>query len=408
MFAKTDELKVLRDPVHGYIRVELQVIWDCINSAWFQRLRRIRQLGGANMVYHCAEHTRFSHSLGVYEVVRRMVSEVPDIVAALSERDKVVVMAAGLLHDLGHGPYSHTFELVTNTSHEEYTCRIIEEDTEITRILNSAAPGLAKEVADVIRHTSANPLLSQIVSSQLDADRMDYLLRDAYFTGTKYGEFDMERILRTLRIEDGRQLVVKQSGVYAVENYIMSRYHMYWQVYYHPTARSFECVMNALFRRIKELYGPANEAELIDVFRPLIKNRPLSLAEYFRLDESSCGYAFDVLAGHPDRIISDMAGRIRDRRLFVYADSTPESIEEVRKKLAACDLSEEYYLGHDSVRQNPYVPYTGQQDGSIWVRMKDGSVRELSNASNIVYSLTHGPTNDDNKIFFPRELAGLD
>ena len=405
MFEKTEEIKVLRDPVHGYVRVELKVIWDCINSAWFQRLRRIRQLGGANMVYHCAEHTRFSHSLGVYEIVRRMVTEVPDIVNTLSEYDKVVVMTAGLLHDIGHGPYSHAFETVTNIMHEDYSCRIIEEDTEITHILNSAHAGMAKDVADVIRHTSRNPLLSQIVSSQLDADRMDYLLRDAYFTGTKYGEFDMERILRTMRVESGSQLVVKQSGVYAVENYIMSRYHMYWQVYYHPTARSYEWALHSLFRRLKELYGEGNGEGLPEIFRPVVKPEEMSLEDYFRLDESSCGYAFDVLCSHEDPIVRDMAERIRDRRLFEYADSTPEKIAEIQKKLKEAGLPEEYYLGHDSVKQNPYVPYTGSQNGSIWVRMKDGTIRELSSASNIVYSLTHGPSNDDDKIFFPRELG---
>ena len=146
MFAKTSEVKVLRDPVHGYVHIDLQVIWDIVNSSWFQRLRRIRQLGGAYVVYHCAEHTRFSHSLGVYEIVRRMVTEVPDIVSALNEYDKVTIMLAGLLHDIGHGPYSHAFEAVTGTSHEEFTCRIIEENTEITKIIESSAKGLAKDV----------------------------------------------------------------------------------------------------------------------------------------------------------------------------------------------------------------------------------------------------------------------
>ena len=112
MFAKTSEVKVLRDPVHGYVHIDLQVIWDIVNSSWFQRLRRIRQLGGAYVVYHCAEHTRFSHSLGVYEIVRRMVTEVPDIVSALNEYDKVTIMLAGLLHDIGHGPYSHALKLL--------------------------------------------------------------------------------------------------------------------------------------------------------------------------------------------------------------------------------------------------------------------------------------------------------
>ena len=237
MFLKTEEEKVLRDPIHGYIHVDYQVIWDCINSRWFQRLRRIRQLGGACMVYHTADHTRFGHSLGVYEVVRRMVMEVPDIREALDERQKITVMLAGLLHDLGHGPFSHAFEAVTHSSHEDWTYRIIEEDAQLRGILEGCSKGLSHDVADVIRHRSKNALLPQLVSAQLDADRMDYLLRDAYFTGTAYGEFDLERVLRILRVSDGR-IVIKESGIYAIENYIMARYHMYWQVYYHPTARS--------------------------------------------------------------------------------------------------------------------------------------------------------------------------
>ena len=173
MFEKTDEVKVLRDPIHGYIHVDYQVVWQCINSAWFQRMRRIRQLGGAFMVYHTADHTRFGHSLGVYELVRRMVTEVPDISKALNEREKVTVMLAGLLHDIGHGPYSHAFERISGENHELYSCRVVEEGPEISGILEHAAAGLSKDVADVIRHQSSNPLLPQMVSAQLDADRMD-------------------------------------------------------------------------------------------------------------------------------------------------------------------------------------------------------------------------------------------
>ncbi len=400
MYQNTEEVKVLRDPIHGYIHVSLQVIWDVINSSWFQRLRRIRQLGGANMVYHCAEHTRFAHSLGVYEIVRRMITEVPDIAASLSEDEKVVVMLAGLLHDIGHGPYSHAFEQVTSTSHEAYTCRIIEEDTEITRILEKARKNLSRDVADVIRHKSRNPLLSQMISSQLDADRMDYLLRDAYFTGTTYGEFDLERIFRTLRIHDGSKLVIKESGVYAVENYIMSRYHMYWQVYYHPTARSYEYLLHALFNRLKDLEDPDDPA-LIDLFRPIAAGEEITLEEYFALDEYSCGYGFESLSRHHDEILRDLAVRIRDRKLFDYADSTPEDNRRLRRQLKEAGYDLKYYWGRDLVSQKPYVPYTGSADGAIWVRMRDGSTRELSNASNIVYSLIHGPVNDDNKVFFP-------
>ena len=407
MYQKTEEMKVLRDPVHGYIHVELQVVWDCINSSWFQRLRRIRQLGGANMVYHSAEHTRFAHSLGVYEIVRRMVTEIPDIMASLNEDEKVTVMLAGLLHDIGHGPYSHSFESVTSTSHETYTCRIIEENTEITQILERTRKGLSRDVADVIRHKSSNPLLSQMISSQLDADRMDYLLRDAYFTGTTYGEFDMERIFRTLRIHNGSQLVIKESGVYAVENYIMSRYHMYWQIYYHPTARSYEYLLHALFRRLRDLRD-TEDPSLIPLFRPIALSEKITLDEYFALDEYSCGYAFESLTHHKDEIVRDLAVRIRDRKLFAYADSTPVTNRKLRRLLkdAGCDLN--YYWGKDIVSQKPYVPYTGNTEGAIWVQMRDGSTKELSNASNIVYSLIHGPVQDDNKVYFPGELIKAD
>lgn len=400
MFERLDEVKVLRDPVHAYIHVEYKVVWDVLNSAWFQRLRRIRQLGGAVVVYHCAEHTRFEHSLGVYEIVRRMVTEVPDLEKELDEKEKVTVELAALLHDIGHGPYSHAFEGVTKTSHEVYTCRIIEENTEITKILEDACPGLAKDVADIIRHDCANPILAQLISSQLDADRFDYLIRDAYFTGTKYGEFDMERILRTLRVEDGR-LVVKESGVYAVENYIMARYHMYWQVYYHPVARSYECLLHMIFKRLIDLGAKNVDPCVISLFIPIIKGQEIPLDTYFQLDEYSCGYGFAQLVHHKDPVLRDLAIRIRDRDLFEYADSTPSFNRRMRAQLKKAGYDLNYYWGRDEVEQNPYKPYSGEFSGSVWVRMKDGTTQELSNASNVVYSLIHGPKNDDNKVFFP-------
>ena len=213
MLRKTDEVKVMRDPIHGYIHVEYQILWDCINAREFQRLRRIHQLGGDFQVYHTAEHTRFSHSLGVYEIVRRMVEEVDGLKNDLNEHEKVTVMLAGLLHDVGHGPFSHAFEAISGFSHEVYTKRILLEDSEIHRILCRADEQLPYAVASIISYEHPNELLNQIVSGQLDADRMDYLLRDAYATGTSYGEFDLERILRTIRIRD-HQILVKESGIH--------------------------------------------------------------------------------------------------------------------------------------------------------------------------------------------------
>lgn len=404
MFTHTEEEKVLRDPIHGYIHVNLQVVWDVINSAWFQRLRRIRQLGGAYMVYHCAEHSRFEHSLGVYEIVRRMVTEVPDIERSLTEREKITVMLAGLLHDIGHGPYSHAFEGVSGTSHEEFTCRIIEDNTEITAILEKCAKGLSKDVADVIRHNSKNPLLVQLISSQLDADRFDYLLRDAYFTGTKYGEFDLERILRVMRVTENNQLVVKESGVYAVENYIMARYHMYWQVYYHPVARSYECILHMLFKRLKDLGKDSLPLDVKSVFGPVISDDTIQLSDYFNMDENTFGYGFQCLCQCEDPILRDLSQRLRDRHLFTYCDSDSKTNYRIRENLKRMNYDMRYYYGKDEVTQSPYVPYGSDHSGSIFVKMKDNSIMEMSNASNIVYSLIHGPAKDDNKVFFPEEI----
>ena len=154
---RTSETKVLRDPIHGYIHVDLQVIWDCINAREFQRLRRIHQLGGNFQVYHTAEHSRFAHSLGVYEIVRRMVYEVHALNEQLSEYDKMTVMLAGLLHDIGHGPFSHAFEAISSVKHEEFTVRIILEDTEINHILRAVDARLPQAVASIITYIQAHP-----------------------------------------------------------------------------------------------------------------------------------------------------------------------------------------------------------------------------------------------------------
>ena len=405
-FQKTDEVKVLRDPVHADDRVEYEVIWKLINSRWMQRMRRIRQLGGAFMVYHTADHTRFSHSLGVYEIARRMITEVPDIARALNEREKVTVLAAGLLHDVGHGPYSHAFEKVIGEDHESFTCRIIEEDTEITKILEEAAPGLSHEVADVIRHKSANPLLPQLISAQLDADRMDYLLRDSYFTGTTYGHFDLERILRTLRVENDF-VVVKESGVYAIENYVMARYHSYWQIYYHPGARSFECMLEKLFQRLRDLRAEGKLPPSIPEFDALLSGEPMSLEDYYVLDEYACSYAFEVLSRGEDPIAADLASRILDRRLFDYMEDSPENRKKVTDVLLQAGYDPEYYLTSDDVGQRVYIPYRVSAGNAIRVRLHGGEIKELSEASNIVQSLVKGKPLRDDRIYYPKEIRDL-
>ncbi|NLL75249.1 MAG: HD domain-containing protein, partial [Erysipelothrix sp.] len=306
-FVRTSEQKVMRDPVHGYIHVDYRVIWDLINAAEFQRLRRIHQLGGTFQVYHTAEHSRFSHSLGVYEITRIMIEQVDGLKDVLSEFEIVALLCAGLLHDIGHGPYSHAFEAVTAVHHEAFTSRIILEDSEVHRVMAEVHPDLPQFVNDIIAHECERPLLTQIISSQLDADRMDYLLRDSYFTGVSYGEFDLGRIIRTMKVVDDL-IVVKESGIHAVEDYIMARYQMYWQVYLHPTSRSFEVILLSLFQRMRECFEMGSYAlEQVAFFKPFLSEGEISLRAHYELDESACNYGFMKLTKSQDPILADLS-----------------------------------------------------------------------------------------------------
>lgn len=249
---KLSEEKVFKDPVHRYVHVRDRVVWDLIGTAEFQRLRRIKQLGTSYLTFHGAEHSRFNHSLGVYEIVRRIIDNFKDR-PNWDDQERLLCLCAALLHDLGHGPFSHSFEKVFKLDHEAFTQAILLGDTEVNEVLSRVEKGFPKKVADVINKTYKNKLVVSLISSQIDADRMDYLQRDAYFTGVSYGHFDMERILRVMRpMED--QVVVKESGMHAVEDYIMSRYQMYWQVYFHPVTRSAEVILSKILHRAKELY----------------------------------------------------------------------------------------------------------------------------------------------------------
>lgn len=330
------------------------------------------------MVYHTGDHSRFSHSLGVYEITRRMMEEVPDLAGALSQEQKVIGMLAALLHDIGHGPYSHLFESITGISHESMSARIIlEEGSEVHAILAAADPGLPEQVADVLAHEGENHLLSSMISSQLDADRMDYLLRDAYCTGVQYGCFDLERILRTLRVKDG-QLCIKQSGVRSVEDYIMARSQMYWQVYLHPDAFGFERLILSFFVR----YAKVRQEQPIAVFEFLW--RPMGLEDFFCTDEAAMQYGFSQAMHHPDPILSDLAGRIINRRLFAWIeDPSDQQIERVLAILEErqMDADAGFYLQKPVLNQ--VLPYAEEDSEPIMVLCLDGSLKKLSQVSEI-------------------------
>ena len=401
---RLDETKVLKDPVHSYIHIHYEVIWNCLDSKEFQRLRRIRQLGGDFQVYPTAEHSRFSHSLGVYEIVRRMVTEVKSLCVELTEYEKVCVMLAGLLHDVGHGPFSHAFEHVTNHSHEEYTAKIILGNTELNAILRAVSEKLPQDIVSIIQHTHKNDILNQIVSGQLDADRMDYLLRDSYFTATSYGQFDLERILRTMRVRktaEGRKvIVVKYTGIHSVEDYIMARYQMYWQVYYHPVARSYEAVFIQLFNRLKDIFkGDKDYFEDMKVLIPFLEKSEVSVDEYFKLDENSLLYCCVLIQDKGDKIAVDLAKRLQNRNLFEYVDYNEENLTQIKNMLKKSGLDERYYLRIENIEASVYSPYKGRK---ILIEKLNGDIVALEKASTIVESITKGQTKKEGTIFFPK------
>ncbi|SEO22508.1 hypothetical protein SAMN04488134_10556 [Amphibacillus marinus] len=402
------EEKVFKDPVHRYIHVRDQVIWDLIGTREFQRLRRIKQLGTTFLTFHGAEHSRFSHSLGVYEIVRRILTNFqgrehwnPD--------QRLLCLAAALLHDLGHGPFSHSFEKVFKLDHEDYTKAIILGGTEINAVLRRVEQGFPEKVAEVINKTYEDKLVVSLISSQIDADRMDYLLRDAYFTGVSYGHFDMERILRVMRpLED--QMVVKQSGMHAVEDYIMSRYQMYWQVYFHPVSRSAEVILTKILHRVKELHEAGY----------LFKHEPkhflsffagkVSLVDYINLDENIVMYYFQAWINEEDEILADLCDRFTNRRLFQYVEFSPdrqikESIE-LYQLFEQIGLNPEYYLVDDSSSDLPYDFYRPGEEGErlpIHLLTPKGDLLELSRASDIVESIS-GKKRTDHKLYYPADL----
>src|SRR5699024_9590854 len=237
--------------------------------------------------------------------------------------ERLLCLCAALLHDLGHGPFSHSFEKVFKLDHEQITQQIILEDTEVNRILERVEKGFSQKVANVIAKTYENKLVVSLISSQTDADRMDYLQRHAYYTGVSYGHFDMERILRVMRPASD-QVVIKSTGMHAVEDYIMCRYQMYWQVYFHPVTRSAEVILTKILHRAKYLYETNYTFKLEPThFISLFKGEMI-LEHFLKLDEMVVYYYFQMWQKEEDSILRDLCERFINRRLFKYIEYDPD------------------------------------------------------------------------------------
>lgn len=408
MYAPITEEKVFKDPIHNYIHVQDDVIWQLINTPEFQRLRRIRQLGTSFLTFHGAEHSRFSHSLGVYEITRRIISQFERKgYSDWPAEERQVALCAALLHDLGHGPFSHSIEEAFRMNHEDWTCRILLGDTCVNKVLQQLGADFPEKVASVINKTYDKPIVMNLVTSPLDADRMDYLLRDAYYTGVNYGTIDIDRILRMLRPYRDR-IVVKESGMHAIEDYLMSRYQMYWQVYFHPVTRSSEIILRQIFRRAKELYNQGYAFQfMVEPLSALFANR-ISVQQYLRLDEALIQTAFLQWTAEEDTLLSELCGRFMHRKLYKYVEIDNmdlDTIDGIRQAFQEAGLHPEYDLEIDFPTDLPYdkvhsdLPLYDQQ---ILLLDRHDTLREISEVSEIVRSIS-GIHKGKYHLYYPEE-----
>ncbi|MGT2895879.1 HD domain-containing protein [Streptococcus entericus] len=403
--------KIFRDSVHNDIVITERVIYELINTKEFQRLRRIKQLGTTGYTFHGGEHSRFSHCLGVYDITRRIVQRFNTTYPHIwKSEDSLLAMTAALLHDIGHGAYSHTFERLFDTDHEQVTRQIITSpETDIHQVLCKVSLDFPEKVASVIGHTYPNKQVEELISSQIDADRMDYLLRDSYFTGVSYGQFDLTRILSIIQpLKNG--IAFAHSGLHAVEDYLIRRYQMYMQVYFHPASRAMEVLLQNLFKRAKVLYP-----EHKDYFRMTSPNlipffeRRYDLNDYLRLDDGVMNAYFQLWMTSSDKILADLASRFINRKVFksvTFDEEHKDRLDDLRECLTAVGFDADYYsavhynfdLPYDIYRPTAKKPRT-----EISIIEKNGAIAELSTLSPLVSSLT-GSTHGDRRFYFPKEM----
>ncbi len=406
--------KVLRDPVYGYVYIHDPLIWDVVNTPEVQRLRRIRQLGPAYLTYPGGEHSRFSHALGTYEVVRRLLQAFERERQGISPERARLAMVAGLLHDVGHGPFSHALEPLWGPSHEEWGARVlVDPATTLHQVLAAYEPSLPGQVADVILKRHPDRLVTSLVSGQLDADRLDYLRRDALYCGVDYGQFNLDRILRVVHRLDDR-LVVKKTGLQTVEAYLLARYFMYGQVYFHPVCRSAEVVLRQVMARARALSACGQTPGAPGPLGRWLAGAPLDVGQYLALDDNHVMVAFEMWRTHPDAVLADLASRMRDRRLFRYTEfpggAHRHALGPVEQAVAAGGFDPTYYLQVDEALGVYYDYYLGgegelgRRGGSEPLYVWDGAaLTEMSRLSPPVEAISR-ERQGQRRLYFPAEV----
>ncbi len=376
-----------RDPIHGDIILS---DWAAriIDTPAFQRLRRIKQLGGASMVFSGATHNRFQHSVGVYHILAKIRERVEGA-DKISDSEWTEVLAAGLLHDIGHGPLSHALEVITNNAidHEKNSQLIIMGQTQVNKVLIDS--GIDPEnVAALISGTHNNKGLVSLISSNIDADRMDYLRRDAYYTGTTYGNFDMDRIIKSMIItKEG--VIFRESGLAAIEHFLIARFQSFNQVYHHRVSVSYEELYKLIFKRVVDIDFDHPETRQV---KKMIAGE-LSLSEFLELDDDAFFSYISKLAKTPDEILQDLCNRVRNRDLFRATNYSEELEKKVRQQLVLLGKNPRYYMSKTELKASAYK--AAEEDyKNVSIKIRDsGEIVKLNDKSTLI-----GPMVDNSTI----------
>lgn len=383
--------KIINDPVFGFINIPKGLLYDIVTHPILQRLTRIKQLGLSSIVYPGAQHTRFQHSLGAFYLMSEAINTLRQKGNFIFDSEAEAVQAAILMHDIGHGPFSHVLEhtLVKGISHEEISLMLMER-------INNEMKGQLNLAIQIFKDEYPKKFLHQLISSQLDMDRLDYLRRDSFYTGVTEGNIGSARIIKMLNVKDDH-LVVDSKGIYSIENYLMARRLMYWQVYLHKTSVAAEKMLISALLRAKELANkgvelfasPALHFFLYnDINTERFKENPICLENYIKLDDNDIWTSLKIWSEHPDTILSTLSLGIINRKLFkvevtdkpISKERKGEMLTSLSNKLGINKKESEYFLCINAIGKDMY----SKEDDSIDIMFKDGSTHDIAYASDML------------------------
>ncbi len=378
--------QIINDPVFGFIKLKRGLLYDIVQHPLFQRLTRINQLGLASVVYPGARHTRFQHSLGAFYLMTEAVKSLIEKGVYIFDSEAEAVQAAILMHDIGHGPFSHVLEhtLISGISHEDISLMMMER-------INQDLKGQLSLAISIFKDEYPNKIFHQLISSQLDMDRLDYLRRDSFYTGVSEGIIGSDRIIKMLNVKDDR-LVVDSKGIYSIENYLTSRRLMYWQVYLHKTAVGYEKILVNTLMRARYLMQQGVDLFASPSLAYFLKSDvhfdDQALQVYAELDDSDIWSAMKAWKHADDRILSTLATDMTDRHLFKVevTEERPsqEYIDGIAHRIAQqMDIplvDTKYLMTLTEIGKDMYNP----EDDSIGILYKDGTVKDIADASEIL------------------------